>query len=131
MSLTMTLRRTRTFSLGRLCLNLAYLAGRAAVVFARFWSPSGWPFIPPPIRAVLSLFSPLTLQNFIDAWQAAPFGRYFLNTTLLVLMIVICQLILATMAAYALVRFRLKGAGPAVCSDSAAADDQPRCVDPE
>ncbi len=62
-------------------------------------------------QGTFSLFSPITLQNFINAWQAAPFGRYFLNTTLLVLMIVVCQLLLATMAAYALVRFRLKGSG--------------------
>jgi sn-glycerol 3-phosphate transport system permease protein len=57
------------------------------------------------------LFSPLTLQNFVNAWHAAPFGRYFLNTIMLVLMIVVCQLVLATMAAYALVRFRLKYSG--------------------
>lgn len=59
-------------------------------------------------------FSPLsapTLENFVLAWQAAPFARYFLNTLLLVLMIVIVQLILATLAAYALVCCRLKGAG--------------------
>ncbi|WP_376766054.1 carbohydrate ABC transporter permease [Acerihabitans arboris] len=59
-------------------------------------------------------FTPLsmpTLENFIHAWQAAPFGRYFINTLLLVLIIVASQLILATLAAYALVRFRLKGAG--------------------
>ncbi|WP_413648435.1 carbohydrate ABC transporter permease [Pantoea sp. B65] len=58
-----------------------------------------------------SWFAPLTLQNFINAWQAAPFGRYFINTILLVLLIVVFQLVLATMAAYALVRFRLKGGG--------------------
>ena len=58
-----------------------------------------------------SLFAPLTLQNFINAWHAAPFARYFLNTTLLVLMIVVCQMVLATLAAYALVRFKMKGGG--------------------
>ncbi|QLK61274.1 ABC transporter permease subunit [Enterobacteriaceae bacterium Kacie_13] len=58
-----------------------------------------------------SLFAPLTVQNFINAWHAAPFGRYFLNTTLLVLMIVVCQMVLATLAAYALVRFKMRGGG--------------------
>src|SRR5476649_2982725 len=62
-------------------------------------------------QGTFNLFSPLTGQNFIHAWQAAPFGRYFLNTLALVLMIVICQLVLATMAAYALVRFGLKWSG--------------------
>ncbi|MFS7246536.1 carbohydrate ABC transporter permease [Rahnella inusitata] len=58
-----------------------------------------------------SLLAPLTTQNFINAWHAAPFARYFLNTTLLVLMIVVCQMGLATLAAYALVRFKMKGGG--------------------
>ncbi|MFS7358736.1 carbohydrate ABC transporter permease [Rahnella inusitata] len=58
-----------------------------------------------------SLLAPLTTQNFINAWHAAPFARYFLNTTLLVLMIVVCQMVLATLAAYALVRFKMKGGG--------------------
>lgn len=73
---------------------------------------AGWVAIHPVgEQGGFSLFAPLTTQNFINAWHAAPFGRYFLNTILLVLLIVVCQLILATMAAYALVRFRLKGAG--------------------
>lgn len=62
-------------------------------------------------QAHFSLLAPLTLANFINAWHAAPFARYFLNTTLLVLMIVVVQLVLATLAAYALVRFRLKFSG--------------------
>ena len=31
----------------------------------------------------LSLTAPLTLANFVTAWHAAPFARYFLNTVLL------------------------------------------------
>lgn len=62
-------------------------------------------------QGTFTLLSPLTWQNFVHAWQAAPFGRYFINTLALVLLIVVCQLILATLAAYALVRFRLTGAG--------------------
>ena len=44
------------------------------------------------------LLAPLTLDNFRRAWEAAPFARYFLNTTLLVLMILGVQLVLATAA---------------------------------
>jgi len=66
---------------------------------------------PASAQGSFSLFAPLTLQNFINAWSAAPFARYFLNTTLLVLMIVVCQMVLATLAAYALVRFKVKGGG--------------------
>ena len=31
--------------------------------------------------------APLTLENFVKAWAAAPFARYFVNTILLVTMI--------------------------------------------
>jgi sn-glycerol 3-phosphate transport system permease protein len=53
--------------------------------------------------------APLTLQNFVNAWQAAPFARYFLNTTLLVAMILAAQLVLSTLAAYAFARFAFRG----------------------
>ncbi|WP_418903907.1 carbohydrate ABC transporter permease [Pantoea agglomerans] len=100
----------RSFSLGRLCLNLAIWL--AALLWFLPILVAVWVAIHPASdQGTFVLFSPLTLQNFIDAWHAAPFARYFLNTTLLVLMIVICQLVLATMAAYALVRFRLKFSG--------------------
>jgi sn-glycerol 3-phosphate transport system permease protein len=56
-----------------------------------------------------ALFAPLTLDNFRRAWEAAPFARYFLNTTLLVLMILGVQVVLATLAAYAFARYTFRG----------------------
>ena len=53
--------------------------------------------------------APLTLENFARAWQAAPFARYFLNTTALVAMVLVAQLVLGTLAAYALARFEFRG----------------------
>lgn len=58
-------------------------------------------------RLVLS--APLTLNNFAAAWDAAPFARYFLNTTLLVSSILCMQLILCTLAAYAFARYEFFG----------------------
>ncbi|EIC85280.1 carbohydrate ABC transporter permease [Serratia sp. M24T3] len=110
MSLTMTIAPQRAFSLGRILLNLSIWL--AALLWFLPILVSLWVAIHPASeQGSFSLFAPVTFENFIHAWQAAPFGRYFLNTTLLVLMIVVCQLILATLAAYALVRFKLKGAG--------------------
>ncbi len=54
-------------------------------------------------------FAPLTLDNFTRAWAAAPFARYFLNTVLLVTMILACQLVLSTLAAYAFARYEFFG----------------------
>jgi len=53
------------------------------------------------------LTAPLTLDNFRAAWEAAPFARYFLNTTLLVATILCMQLLLCTLAAYAFARYEL------------------------
>jgi sn-glycerol 3-phosphate transport system permease protein len=55
------------------------------------------------------LLAPLTLQNFRNAWEAAPFSRYFFNTTVLVAMILGAQLVLCTLAAYAFARFEFWG----------------------
>jgi sn-glycerol 3-phosphate transport system permease protein len=55
------------------------------------------------------LFAPLTLDNFARAWEAAPFARYFLNTIMLVAMILACQLVLSTLAAYAFARYEFAG----------------------
>ena len=51
------------------------------------------------------IFSPLTLDNFREAWSQAPFARYSLNTFMLVSFILPMQLLISTLAAYAFVRF--------------------------
>ncbi len=53
--------------------------------------------------------APLTLDNFTRAWEAAPFARYFLNTVLLVTLVLAVQLLLSTLAAYAFARYRFVG----------------------
>ena len=53
--------------------------------------------------------APLTFDNFITAWNAAPFARYFLNTFLLVTLILVMQFILSTLAAYAFARLDFWG----------------------
>lgn len=68
-------------------------------------------FHPAAYEARFDLFAPLTLDNFGKAWSAAPFGRYFLNTFVLVTAILIGQFILCTLAAYAFARYRFPGRG--------------------
>ena len=72
-----------------------------------FWTA----FHPGEFSTRFVLAAPLTLDNFVRAWQAAPFARYFLNTTLLVTMVLAAQLVLVTLAAYALARFEFPGRG--------------------
>jgi sn-glycerol 3-phosphate transport system permease protein len=59
--------------------------------------------------AHLELAAPLTLENFVKAWDAAPFARYFLNSFLLVTSILAAQLVLSTLAAFAFARFTFFG----------------------
>ena len=57
----------------------------------------------------LVLTAPLTLTNFEAAWDAAPFARYFINTSVLVATILAMQLFLCTLAAYAFARYEFCG----------------------
>ena len=70
-----------------------------------FWTA----FHPAEFATRFDLAAPLTLDNFRRAWAAAPFARYFLNTTLLVTMVLAAQLVLSTLAAYAFARYRFPG----------------------
>jgi sn-glycerol 3-phosphate transport system permease protein len=64
---------------------------------------------PSAYSAHFVLDAPLTTENFVKAWNAAPFSRYLFNTFLLVTMILAAQLVLCTLAAYAFARFKFYG----------------------
>jgi sn-glycerol 3-phosphate transport system permease protein len=66
-------------------------------------------FHTPEFAMRLDLTAPWTLDNFIRAWNAAPFARYFFNTFVLVTMVLVCQLVLCTLAAYAFARYEFPG----------------------
>jgi sn-glycerol 3-phosphate transport system permease protein len=66
-------------------------------------------FHPSEFTTRFELLAPLTLENFVRAWNAAPFARYFLNTFVLVSLILACQLVLGTLAAYAFARYAFYG----------------------
>jgi sn-glycerol 3-phosphate transport system permease protein len=70
-----------------------------------FWTA----FHPPEFSTRFVLFAPLTLDNFRRAWEAAPFARYFLNSFMLVTMVLAAQLVLCTLAGYAFARFEFPG----------------------
>jgi len=91
--------------MGAWLLALVWLAPLAYA----FWSA----FHPAAYATSFSLSAPWTLENFMRAWNQAPFGRYYLNTIFLVCMILIGQLLLSTLAAYAFARFKFKGSGVA------------------
>ncbi len=56
------------------------------------WIPQAWRF-----------------QNYVDAWNAAPFGRYFFNSLVVAVTVTIGQLITCSLAAFAFARMEFKG----------------------
>ncbi|MDA8051487.1 MAG: carbohydrate ABC transporter permease [Rhodospirillales bacterium] len=69
-----------------------------------------WSAVHPPLYStVFALFAPLTWHNFAQAWNSAPFARYFLNTIFLVSFTVAGQVVLATLAAFAFARLSFPG----------------------
>lgn len=83
-------------SVGAICLAILWVLPLAYAVWAAIH--------PGEYTTRFTLTAPLTLENFTRAWAAAPFARYFLNTFVLVTFILACQLVLGTLAAYALAR---------------------------
>lgn len=88
-------------TLGAWALGLLWILPLAYAMWAAFH--------PPAYATRFDLFAPLTLDNFVRAWEAAPFPRYFLNTFILVTMVLAAQLVLSTLAGYAFARFEFRG----------------------
>ena len=70
-----------------------------------FWSA----FHPAEFATRFSLLAPLTLDNFREAWDQAPFARYYLNTFLLVTSVLAVQFVVCTLAGYAFARLEFAG----------------------
>ncbi len=52
---------------------------------------------------------PLTVENYVRAWSLAPFNLYYINTIVVVLLILGVQIITITLAAFAFARYRFLG----------------------
>lgn len=72
-----------------------------------FWAA----FHPNAYVTHFSLTAPLTLENFVTAWHQAPFLRYMINTVAIALLILGFQLVICTLAGYALARMAFWGRG--------------------
>jgi sn-glycerol 3-phosphate transport system permease protein len=70
-----------------------------------FWTA----FHPSDFSTRFELLAPVTLDNFRRAWEAAPFARYFVNSFMLVTMVLAAQFVLCTLAGYAFARFDFPG----------------------
>lgn len=104
----MSAARTFRFDYDR-ALNTTAAWALALVWFAPLIYAVWTAFHPTEFSTRFVLTAPLTLENFVAAWNAAPFARYFLNTVLLVTSILAGQFVLCTLAAFAFARFEFRG----------------------
>ncbi len=74
------------------------------MVLTAFKSPSEVVTSPPTL--IPTTWHP---ENFIDAWRAAPFGRYLANTVLIAGSVAILETVTSAFAAYAFARLRFRG----------------------
>ena len=87
----------------------------AAWLFGLFWALplfyALWAAFHPSAYAThFDIAAPFTFDNFVHAWRAAPFPRYFANTILLVIGIMLAQFVICTLAAFGLARWKFFGA---------------------
>ena len=52
---------------------------------------------------------PATLENYRRLWTEIPFARWLLNSTIVVLCVTVCNVVLASLAGYAFARFSFPG----------------------
>ncbi|HWV23120.1 MAG TPA: carbohydrate ABC transporter permease [Thermomicrobiales bacterium] len=63
------------------------------------------------VRGIFSLPEDAQWKNYVQAWRDGHFGRFFLNSIIVVVGVVIPSVVMSTMTGYAFARFRFRGAG--------------------
>lgn len=91
-------------------IHLILIAGAIVMIAPLMWmitlslKPAQLTYQPPYLIPTHFQFS-----NYADAWEAAPFPRYYLNTAIMAAGITIGQLIFSSLAAYAFARLEFPG----------------------
>lgn len=102
----------RSLSVGtRLLIHFLLIVGVIIMIIPFFWMlttslKEDWEVFTPQMQWLPE--TPIW-SNYVDAWEAAPFGRFYLNTIFVAVMVVLGQLIMCSMAAYAFARLRFPG----------------------
>ena len=99
----MTLKKFNSGALTTLSilLGLIWLAPLVWLIGTALTEPSfNMPFIPT---------TPFTTENLTYVWNAIPFGQYYLNTIILVVVTFAIQFVTYTLAGYALAFYSFKG----------------------
>ena len=96
-----------------------WITNLLATLLALLWSvPVIWAVIAsfrpandPMSRGDVWFSTTLTIENYTRAWSLAPFGKYYINTVIVVLMILVIQLITIILAGFAFANYEFFGKG--------------------
>jgi multiple sugar transport system permease protein len=96
---------------GRLATYLILAIGAIGAGFPFFWMVMTSLKTRSEAQRTIPTIFPAAPQwhNYVEAWRAAPFARYFLNTTFICVAVVIGMLFTSTLAAYAFARLNFWG----------------------
>lgn len=100
-------------SLRRIALYFAIVVVAAVVAMPMYWLVVSAFKTSDEIFTATPRWLPAGLDwhNFVEAWQGAAFGRYFINSVVVTLAILLLQLATSSLAAFALARRRFIGRG--------------------
>ena len=95
----------------------SWLGTLLTAALALLWlTPIAWalvasfrPETEPMTRGDVWFGSTFTVENYTHAWSLAPFGRYYLNTIALVLLILSVQLVTVILGGFALAHYQFPG----------------------
>lgn len=92
-------------------LHIGLVVGGLAMVFPFLWMLlTSLKTLPQLLQDPLSFWpAPWTIQNYIDAWNAAPFAQAYANSIYITVLAVVGTLLTASMAGYAFARIRFRG----------------------
>ncbi|WP_308493023.1 carbohydrate ABC transporter permease [Microbacterium terrisoli] len=92
-------------------LHIVLIVAGIAMVYPFVWMiVTAFKGLPQLLNDPLSFWpSPWAPQNFIDAWNDAPFGQAYVNSIYIAILVVIGTLITASMAGYAFARIKFRG----------------------
>lgn len=101
----------KKFSLHSLAENLVLLLGSLVMVFPFYWMFLSAFKTPAEVNTTPPTWLPsvLSFDNFVYAFQAAPFARYFLNSITVTAAVVLISMLVTILAAFAFSRLRFPG----------------------
>jgi len=104
----LALRREIAPRIGQALVRLAALVWLVPILWMLVASLRPQSFGGPGMASLIPDVAP-TLRNFVDAWEAADFPRYYLNSVIIVAGILAVQLVTITLAGYAFARLAFPG----------------------